>query len=253
MMLFFFKKKPVVLDCFTYNSTVHDFLPIDYATKFYPDWWKKLPKDYRSRDMIVPINTMKSCKGLTDFYKRGVVIPMWEDVYIKLSSVKEQTFLWQTQSNGHLASHASEHWTGFLPKNQYRHLKLESPWTIKTKEFVQFAFVQPLYNQEEPNNYVFCPGVVDFKYQHGSHINIMVDFRMEPREFTIKAGTPGVMMIPMFDQEIKIKNHLVDHSEWMKVSNFPVTFNGHWPFRKRQQDKKDAEAKCPFHFWKNND
>jgi len=246
-MIFFFKKKPVVLDCFTYNSTVHDNIPIDYAKKFYPDWWKNLPKEYRPRESIVPLHTMKSCKGFVEFYKNGIIIPMWEDFYASVSSFKEQQFLWQTASNSQSASHAVEHWTGFLPRHRYRHLKLESPWAIWTKEYIQFAFVQPLYNQEEPNDFVFCPGVLDFKYQHGSHINIMVEFKKDPREFKIAAGTPSVLLLPMTEREVVVKTHLVSYDEWMRKKMHPVTFNGHWSFSKKFSDKQE-KSKCPFHF-----
>ena len=44
--MFFFRKPKLVVDAFTSELYQHafDYAPVDYATKFYPDWWKKLPK-----------------------------------------------------------------------------------------------------------------------------------------------------------------------------------------------------------------
>ena len=66
-MLFIFKKKPVVLDCFTCNPTalLH---PISNSVRHIPEWWKKIGKVrneeiYNQHGVEVPVSTMKNCVG----------------------------------------------------------------------------------------------------------------------------------------------------------------------------------------------
>ena len=41
-----FKKSKIVVDCFTYNTTVKELFPIARAINFFPDWWKQMPKEH---------------------------------------------------------------------------------------------------------------------------------------------------------------------------------------------------------------
>ena len=88
--MFFFRKPKLILDAFTSELYQHafEYAPVDYAIKFYPDWWKKLPKLTKP---ILSDNTgdathntnMKYCDGLTNEYRNSVIIPMWCDFLFK--------------------------------------------------------------------------------------------------------------------------------------------------------------------------
>ena len=41
--MFLFKKKKVVLNCYTYRPDVYSYFPIERSSKHIPEWWKKLP------------------------------------------------------------------------------------------------------------------------------------------------------------------------------------------------------------------
>ena len=49
-MFFFFKRKEIVLDCFTHRPDTYEYFPIEKSTKHFPQWWKDLkveiPDDY---------------------------------------------------------------------------------------------------------------------------------------------------------------------------------------------------------------
>jgi len=249
-MFFFFRKSTVVLDCFTDNNYLHDFLPIDYGHKFYPDWWKQLPKDFVSKKSPtqLKLNTMKSCRGLISYYQNSAVIPLWSDYNIKIGSLKTPKVMFESASQYKGVFHEPEQWGNYLPSTKYGHLKLDCPWFIREKEGIQFSFSQPFYNNLNPTEYLFCPGIVDYKYQNSGNLNIMFDFRDDERIIELRAGEPAAMIIPLTERTLKIKTHLVSPQELNNMNPKPITFNHHYQFVKKAMDKK--EAKCPFGFGK---
>jgi hypothetical protein len=69
-MIFIFKKPKLVIDCFTDRPGVFNFSKIDYAHKFYPEWWKQTPKSFIEN--IYEMSTIKKCRGIIDTYKQGL-------------------------------------------------------------------------------------------------------------------------------------------------------------------------------------
>ena len=84
-MFFFFKRKKIVVDCFTDNYSINELFPIQTANNFYPDWWKNLPKTYDAMNkwgLRVSQSTMKKCPAIIDLYKTGFIMPLWSDLQI---------------------------------------------------------------------------------------------------------------------------------------------------------------------------
>jgi hypothetical protein len=249
-MIFVFKKRTVVLDCFTDNPTVHKLAPIDYARSFYPEWWKNTPNTLKANDSFIETGTIKRCRGLIDYYANGIIIPLWSDLSIVAGSLDKPGVWFEfADKNAQSSFHPVEQRNHWLPNERYNHMKLLSPWAFKTKNNINFAWTKPVWNYDTINEFELLPAVVNYKYQNGTDINIMMDYRENTREIHLKANQPMVNLLPMTDYKVKLKTHLVDRTEMNKVRSYPLVFNNNYAFKKSRIDA--AENKCPFRLWKN--
>jgi hypothetical protein len=41
--MFWRKNKPIILHCYTHRADVYNYFPLEKASKFIPNWFKKLP------------------------------------------------------------------------------------------------------------------------------------------------------------------------------------------------------------------
>jgi hypothetical protein len=251
-MLFFFKPKVIHVDCFTNKAQVHELFPIDYTHKFFPEWWKVLPKVDTNHDRKEwwGIPTLKGCVGFNNFYAHGISIPFWTDV---LFSIEGKQVRWQfadMSTNG--ATHPSEQFGSYLDPKEYFHIKIGSPWKFKCKEDVNFLWVQNSWEFSKPAEFVIPPGIIDFKYQTSTNINMFGKLLEEETKKTIliEAGTNMVNIIPLSDRKIKIHNHLVEGLEFEKLSTtgIPFKFSGKYnTVKKLMKNKENTKSKCPFH------
>jgi len=184
-MIFKFPKKKLVLDCFTFNELILQTAPIASAAKHIPDWWRKLPNGVPHPDGFFPVATMKNCIGMVDYYRHSVAMPIWTDLKIKVDG---ENYFWQF-SDFTTTAHVHEigkQATGFCPS--HGHIKILSPWHIKTKEDVNWVWSQPTYSFEESLfDLKVLPGMFNFYFQHSSNINILVPLNQQ-KEYAIKQG-----------------------------------------------------------------
>jgi len=262
--MFLFKKKKIVLDCFTSDSFAYEYAPISHATDYYPKWWKELDSKYTDNIKQGADNatTMKYCKGFTDLYSSSIIIPFWGILQIDLSSKLEKVFQWKTNyelyTRDAIITHSRSQYTGFLNEN-YQHLKITNPWKCKTEKYIKFTLTDPLYNKSELANYSVLPGCIDFKYQRSAHINIMVEYKNENRTIIINPLDPIAIMTPLTEENITIKTHLIDVNEFNNLESYrriftiSNTFNTYpkiKSFLKDHENRKDNKSKCPFGFGK---
>lgn len=242
-MLFKFPQKKIVLDCFTDRENVLRAAPVEQALRLAPEWWKVLPSVYNSSDMLANRPTMKTCAGFRDYYSKAIAIPLWSDLLIQVH--QDRSYQWQYSDR---ESQVQVHDTntqapGFLP--DYGHMKLVPPWYFKTNESVGWVWTHPAYNFKDSNDLVSLPAVVDYQYQHGTGINLMVNLR-EPKQILVPQGQPMVLMVPMSDRKVEIVRHLVSTAEMERITKFhsSLTFiNKFTNFKKRAEQFE----KCPFH------
>jgi hypothetical protein len=247
--MFFFKKKKIHLDCFTKHSYVHEFFPIDNANKFLPDWWKKIPKGVLEKDNIVETPTMKICDGFIRNYRKGIILPLWSDLAIKTESDGKYQWRFADQRTG-ATIHPSFQRGEYLNEQSYAHLKILSPWYVTCKENVDFVWTYPFWNFETPEDIMMPPGIIDFKYQIATNINLFVKIDNKTKDIIIPAGQPMAHIIPMSERPIEIHNQLVSDDEWDKLTSkhSPTVFKNQ--YRKTKELIDSNEAKCPFQFWK---
>lgn len=220
----------IYVDCFTEIEELPKFFPIIHASERYPSFWKNLPT-------TIPAGgpsrgTMKTCPGVSDLYRTGFIIQAWSDIWVDINT---GDIRWEPRPVAE--SHNPSQW-GEAIKNHY-HLKLVSPWRIREKTGVKFLFTNTLWHDEDFKPRVLN-GIVEYKYQHTSSVNMIVPKNMFPKSITIPAGKELAQVIPLSEKEIVIKMHVVDTMELLKLQNWIFTFNGHY-FKRKKMLKERGE------------
>lgn len=241
------------MDPFAFNHT-----PITKAVDYLPEFWKKINPYVSNKDETGP--SIKYCRAFNSLYKESIMIPSWGCVTFQLQDIETQTFHWDTSfiastSPQEVMIHSRKQFEGFA--DNYQHAKIMSPWSLKTNRFVNFLMSDPVWNRNSLSDYHVLPGVLDFKFQHGAHVNIMMEYRKEPRAFEIPANSPLALITPLTDESIEVKCHLVDYNDFIK--NIPEQFISSKldPHKKYVKNKailekmeEQKKAKCPFGFGK---
>ena len=239
--MFLFKKKKLVVNCFTNRQEVASYAPIKHAHAFYPEWWKSLPKTMPTHNGTIQSATMKTCAGMRDLYQQGLMLPMWCDLNMDVGEVGNVSFRYQyADEKSIVETHIAEQRGGFANENLYQHVKLLSPWRLTCDEEIPFMWVEPTWNMQDLTQYRVLPGVTEFKYQHATHINMM--FPRKPQEVStvlIPFGTPLVQMVPVTEREIDIR--VIEDAQM-----FTRLIAGRLTFVNRYKTVKEIDkARCP--------
>jgi hypothetical protein len=242
-MLFKFSKKKIVLDCFTKEEHVINYAPIDYAIKHMPDWWKNLPPTVLNDDGFSPRATTKKCIGISDYYKYSIVLPLWSDLSIRIAENKSYEWHFSDGETNAIVHDMANQATGFL--SSYGHMKIVSPWAFKTKEDIKWVWTHPTYSFKDSSDITSLPAIIDYKYQTGTNINIMLNLN-SPKTILIPHGQPLAHMVPMSDRKVEIVRHLVSEKEFRSIQsiNRNITFIDKYQSIKQKTEKF---SRCPFH------
>jgi len=256
----FFKKKKIILNCYTYNQQTYDFFPISKSTKHLPSWWKQMGPTFNTPARFTGWPTIKSCHSVNAFLKRGVTIPLWTDALLGVAKVDtpagpqhriitEFGDQVQTKCGVHGSMQMSQE---FLPEHNYTHLKLETPWLFESDDDTEWLWTHPVYNNNELDQFTTLPGIIEFKYNHVVNINLTMrkEWNGEPLLLNLEAGKPMVNLIPMSNRQVEVRNHLVSKDEWNEIKdrNTHIFFRGN--YNKFVKLNKEKETKCPFGFGK---
>lgn len=238
MINFFFKRKKIVVDAFTTNIHAYDMFPIQPAKKFIPKWFKDLPNKYCPHHqglLQIERSTMKGCLGFVNMYKDGFVMPMWTDLAVR---TEDHGFDFQAADNVTIVdSHDPEQYGNHFP--ELAHIKIMSPWRMREKRGVKFLYMQNPWD-DPTNMFSQCtpPGIINFKHQHTTHVNMMVK---KGHTFNWSANTPMVQMIPLSEHDVSVKNHVIGPTEMMRImtqSGFPFFVNGYVESKKARAKLK---------------
>jgi hypothetical protein len=244
-MIFIFKKPVLNVDCYTYTQHIIDLFPIQQSSKFFPGWWKELPKTYTNGSD--EYSTMKYCEGFTSHYKNGFIMPLWTDLDI---DVYNNRYTWKSANYVKISEHDHMQRGKFLDKMEYGHLKISSPWLIKCKQNTPFLFQPTFWNFDNPDQLLIPPGTLDFKYQHATHINAFVHYSLQQTRIRLSAGQPMIQMIPLTDKKIKLHLHCISEQEFEKNQIHKCHFIRNYRKIKQLMMKKEKQTSCPFGFGK---
>jgi hypothetical protein len=238
-MLFIFKQKPIILDCFTSNSAAHDYAEISPAINHIPKWWKQIPSS------SINLRTMKSCTGFIELYNKGIVIPLWSDL---LLSTTPDDISWKfADGTSVIQPHLKQQAGEFFTLADRLHIKIETPWMFKCKEDIPWHFSQPVWNDLAAKNYCTPSGIIEFKYQHSTNVNMLLP--SIKRELMIPHTHPIAHIIPLSERPVKINCHLVSKEEYSRLFSIPTFVNTYYKTKKIMEEK-ESKSKCPFGFGK---
>lgn len=241
--MFLFKKKPIVLDLFTYRQEIFDFAKPLEARHFYPEWWKSTPKSLTLPNELHPTPSIKTCNGFIDQFQRGFIVPMWSDLMIELAPEGEPNARWKfADQTSEAVPHPEWQRGGFLPDTRHFHLKLVTPWLGFCKEAVDFQLMPASWHIERPQDMVIPTGVLNFKYQNAINVNAFFTRHAQRRVHELKYDEPLLHFVPLSDRELELRHHMVDRDEWARLISKAksLSFTGNY----NKQKKKSA---CPFH------
>jgi hypothetical protein len=231
----------MILDCYTHLEQIRSTFPIQSANKFYPQWWKDLPATYhRDPDGYCPHDraTMKTCPGITDLYGRGFMLPLWCDVILE---IHPDGFGFRfADETSQIIYHERVQMGNLFPG--YAHLKFCSPWRIKTDSDVNFMVTQPIWNFEAPNDLIVPNGVLNFKHQHGTEINMFV---RKPesgvKHIELFAGQPLAHFIPLSEEEPDIETYTVDYDVWDHLAGYNHSFLHRYAKEKKIKSRHERD------------
>tara|TARA_B100001996_G_C18625359_1_gene579537 strand:+ start:612 stop:1382 length:771 start_codon:yes stop_codon:yes gene_type:complete len=241
--MFWRSKKDIILDCYTSNPFAYNYAKINYGYHYIPDWWKKTPpkrtndnKDY---------HTIRKCPGIIEYYKKGIVLPLWAELRLLLLDKNEEESYRYISSHSQLiaTSHDQKQFEGFAKDNGYS-LKLESPWHIRCKEPIEFTMSQPIWSQRDTLfSLSLLPGIVEFKTQTSTNLNYFFEKRDNRVEINLEPLTPLAIFHPHTDRKIILKYHYVENKDTfneMFTSDFGMFLNRDGTrFERQLQRKKD--------------
>jgi len=207
------KKEPIKLEMYAPVGQLIDLFPPKPMRENIPDWWTAI-NIKNIADIDPKIKTVKHCPGFKDLYAQGIALPLWSDHEIVLDTKQVVELRWPTTS-GHIAptSHnlidqVPGAWPGYI------NIKFSSPWRFHCDEPIQFVWVQPVWGQENPQEFTLVPGIIDFRIN--KHTNINTLWKLGHRKITIKAGTIMAQLIPLTDRPLQISYHVMDTDTFNK-------------------------------------
>jgi hypothetical protein len=244
--MFFFKRKKIVVDCFTSDVAVFNYSPVQKSVNFIPEWWKYMPKSHKlvvSEGIEVERATIKGCQGFIDLYKSGFMLPLWADLIIEVDP-ENWKYVFSDKSppiNWHNSAQMGRTF------ENYHHLKIESPWLFSEKTGVNFIFLQPSWNHIHYfYNFHAVPGVLNYNYQPGTAINMFVPKRNLRIE--MNHHDPLAQIIPLSENDVEVKNHLVSVHEFARLSTISYETKFRKKYLNNKKILKQKETKCPFGF-----
>lgn len=222
MIDFFFKKKKIVLDCFTDKQYVYDYARIDHGNNFLPEWWKKTPK-FIKNDIVGTSSsfnslTIKHCSGLMELYKKSIIIPSWFTLEILISSIKEKKVEHFVSCNDFKTeNHGNIQFNNFA-NNDGGNFKIANPWVLSCSKKIWFSWTQPTWSMRNNMfNMAILPAVLNFYEQHNASINFFYRFTEKRQLVTFEPLQPLVMIHPLTECEIELKHHIVDSQSLLSI------------------------------------
>ena len=252
--MFWFKKKEITVDCFTYNSTLIENFAIDQASKYYPKYFKDIPKfanvkaitdpNYSDSVMTVKNATIKMCTGVTELFSNGFIIPAWHEFNIEVTPSGKVVIPSQFPEMNSYEQHPRIQYGDSIYKD-YTHIKLVSPWLVSESTGVKFSWNRcDWHRTDNAENFHALSAIIDFKYQNATHVNVFVKNGSIAR---FDAGDPFVHLIPLSDQRVKIKHHLLTHDQWHQKR---INYQLHNSYSNHRKLNYPKQGKCPFGFIK---
>lgn len=205
------KEKKIVVEAFAPNGALIDLFPIERTENVIPKWYQDLPG--KPLDGL----NVKHCPGAKDLFSKGLIIPLWADYEITLNA------------NGHGDIKSAMTGVSFPPADthslqfqaagawpDYVNIKFNSPWYIWCNEPVEWAWLPPIWWQQDPQEVILATGISEYRYQHQTNINTLVKRPTTTKVISLKAGTPMAQLVPLTERNWEFKLEVMTHEEFAK-------------------------------------
>ena len=245
--MFWRKRKDIVLNCYTSRADVYNFFPIVETKKQIPKWFKELPVPtfQKIEDRTLAMANLKLCPAFTDYFKSGISMPLWSDLFVNIGKKNTLDYEWHyADKRSDIEYHAPEQTNNNFDPLLYQHFKVTSPWLFSCDEDISFLAIEPGWQFDVLGSARILPGVVNFKYQPNTNINMFFVRENEGTELLFSAGMPIYHYFPLTDRKIAIKNHLVSDEGFnnLRAKGAPFKFIREYEARK----KRVKTMTCPF-------
>jgi len=170
------------------------------ASKFVPDWYKKLKNEYQCPvSEVDTMPTIKQCLPVRDFITSGYIIPAWCDMVFKKDS----------KGVIHVINRMPDHFKHFYNMGFEGHeiaqvkgtplehfsdgekiLKINNPWMIYTPSGYSCFIMSPFY---QTSDLTILPGVVD---TDNHKLTTNFPCIVSDTEVILKKGEPLIQVIP---------------------------------------------------------
>ena len=191
---------------------------------------------------------MKGCPGLLEYWTKGFVLPLWSDLSIILAGEGETGYEWQySDLQSSIDPHKPEQTNNHFPETKYQHLKLISPWLFVCSEDISFLALEPAWQFDVLKNVRILTGVLNFKFQSATHINMFCLREDKEKETILHSGVPLYHFIPLTEKKINLKIHLVTSDKFDRIKQLTQarsSFNRPYDKQKKLLQKKG----CSFNF-----
>lgn len=220
-MKLFSKKPKITFSCSPNYFTAFELYKPKYAVEFSPPWLKHVPAIFHEEDkngIKVPGSSIKRCPGLMWTLTSGFIMPLWTDIALTINPDGSWAYQCADRTTA-LSIHSRQQIPNFYEK--YTHLKIESPWAISCNKEIKFYWTNPYYYYNEPTKYVLAHGMMEYKYNHSSNINLFFPIEKQSYSIMLKAGNPLVHMIDTSFTDFEIEYELLkDKLEFFSKYNY---------------------------------
>jgi len=228
-MMFFFKRKKIILEAYAPTGDLIDYFPLVRTNECTPEWFQNLPKGKHN---------VRNCMGIKDLWSEGFMIPAWADHHI--SVYPDNTY--NVQASHDQKSPASNHnlereATGAWP--DYINIKLHNPWFMWCDKPIKWLITQPVWHQSHPTDFIITPGVLEFRHNHQMLLNTLFKKTNTPYLTKIKAGDSLAQVIPITDEPFELELKVMTNDAWVeKFSKWNHSFEfGYQKIRKKFENK----------------
>lgn len=230
MFSIFRRPGKIHVDCFTYMPTLTDLFPVLLAEERIPSWHKGLSAVCKSPSGPMK-GTMKTCPGVNDLFRTGIILQSWCDMYINWENPGNSGMYWEPQDKGE--SHHPLQWGDTPQFKNYFHFKFLSPWKFVEKTGIKWIMMNTFWH-DTSQRYIVPAGMVEYKYQHTTNVNMFIPKASFPKNLTINAGKEISHIIPLSEKDIVLHQHEISETEYIrKYMGIPFSFTSQYYKKKK--------------------
>jgi len=200
-------RKPYIVDFFTDNYGVYEYFRIMKGSEAIPDWWKSIDHNLKLGERpSEKSNTVKRCPGIINTFGQSFVMPLWTEIDFAM----DENYNWNAKVSDQITSIKSHdieaQAKGYLDRNKYTHLKIETPWVAREKTGLKFVISPCSWSSELLLSEYFIPTAIrSFNISHGNNIHGFI--KNKKQSIILSAGTPLIHIFPLTDKKVQINCH----------------------------------------------